>query len=202
MMRVKIAIWCGLFFLLNFTLINAQNSVRYFPPKTFDSDNKTNGFVDGWYSRQLSALQEPSMLSFKSGSDDQVYRFTWLRTFHHPIAVRVVLHKDGSGELTTKQTSGAGGYSAGSLVLNETRKLSADEIARFNNALQQSDFWRMRSLEKRQMTDGADWIFEGVKEKDYKLAVRYCAKTGSYRAMCLMMVFELAKLKVDESEVY
>ena len=32
-------------------------------------------------------MEEPVLSSYKG--DKEIYRFTWLRTFHHPVAVRL-----------------------------------------------------------------------------------------------------------------
>jgi hypothetical protein len=54
-----------------------------------------DAFVREWYSMHLRAMGEPS-LSCGLPSEEEVYRFLWLRTFHHPIAVRIVRTADGA----------------------------------------------------------------------------------------------------------
>jgi hypothetical protein len=61
-----------------------------------------------WYSAQLRALKEPSLFQLASNALSHSYRFLWLRTFNHPIAIRVDIKPAGTGALTTKVTSGAG----------------------------------------------------------------------------------------------
>ena len=42
----------------------------------------------------------------------------WLRSFHHPVAVRLDIMSDGTGKLTVKIANGAAGYKPGKLVEN------------------------------------------------------------------------------------
>ena len=49
--------------------------------------NAVDSFVNSWYSKMLFALQEPVLKNYNG--DKEIYRFTWLRTFNHPISVRL-----------------------------------------------------------------------------------------------------------------
>jgi hypothetical protein len=44
-------------------------------------------FINQWYSKMLFALGEPVVSNYHG--DKEIYRFTWLRTFHHPVSVRL-----------------------------------------------------------------------------------------------------------------
>jgi hypothetical protein len=57
---------------------------QYFPEAAFDEQKKSNDFTAQWYSQQLKALQEPSLWEMSKSIKGQVYRFLWLRSFHHP----------------------------------------------------------------------------------------------------------------------
>ena len=46
-----------------------------------------DSFVNTWYSKHLFVMREP--LIYGDKSKNEVYRFTWLRTFHNPIAIRI-----------------------------------------------------------------------------------------------------------------
>src|SRR5690606_38992144 len=56
-------------------------------------------FVNGWFSEELSAFQEPSLYRRPSSTPLSV-RFTFLRSFHDPIVVRVDTLPDGQRRLT------------------------------------------------------------------------------------------------------
>jgi len=49
-------------------------------------------FVVDWYSKHLHAMKEP--LLFNRKVKKEVYRFTWLRTFHKPMTFRIEKWKD------------------------------------------------------------------------------------------------------------
>ena len=89
----------------------------YFPLKEVGQDSIANAnaidtFMNCWYSEMLQALNEPILLGLDG--DAEIYRFTWLRTFHNPIVIRIE-RKGGSIELTAKASNGAGGYKPGKL---------------------------------------------------------------------------------------
>ncbi len=81
---------------------------RYFPVVVFAAGYSDGDFTARWYASQLRALVEPSLSGNPAGLET-VYRFTWLRSNHHPIAVRVVIEADGTGVLKAKMTDGKGG---------------------------------------------------------------------------------------------
>ena len=65
----------------------------YFPKGALQHGNaRSDAFEGQWFGEQLSALHEPSL---SCGFPGVAVRFTWLRTFHHPVSVRVT---DGDGE--------------------------------------------------------------------------------------------------------
>jgi len=82
-----------------------------FPAGSLGETSSQHQFKAGWYSSQLAALREPSLwqLSREMPSKDS-YRFLYLRSFHHPICVRLTLTTGGIGLLTSKETDGKGGY--------------------------------------------------------------------------------------------
>lgn len=64
-----------------------------FPPKENRNKYGTVGlFMNDWYGSFLKAMGEKSLLKV-SINDTEVYRFLWLRTFDHPVFVRVEKEK-------------------------------------------------------------------------------------------------------------
>src|SRR5262245_51972945 len=92
---------------------------KFFPPGTLGETKQLDQFVSDWYTKQLKALKEPSLWELSKKSVPQAYRFLWLRSFHHPVAIRLDINADGTARLTTKMTSGAGGYAPGKLIQND-----------------------------------------------------------------------------------
>ncbi len=167
--------------------------VKYFPPD----------FPAKWYAKHLGALKEPSLWESSKMQKTQSYRFLWLRTFHHPIAIRIDVNIDGTSSLTTKMTSGAGGYDPGRLIQNETHILSREQTNWLLGQIEGHNFWKLPSIQETPGgADGAQWIIEGVRDGTYHVVDRWSPKDGQIRALGLFMVSELAKMKFAANEVY
>jgi hypothetical protein len=83
---------------------------QFFPKSSLGTDAREDSFKSRWYSSHLRALNEPSLLELAKKKEVESYRFLWLRSFHHPVAIRLEIKGDGSSVLITKISSGAGGY--------------------------------------------------------------------------------------------
>src|SRR5271169_2890576 len=103
-MGMKPTAICGALLLVVCTL-DAQT--QYFPAHVFCRTGETEHC--DWYAPHLSAMREPSLWELSKSQSTQSYRFLWLRTFHHPVSARLTVAGDGSGELSIKVLSGAGG---------------------------------------------------------------------------------------------
>ena len=85
----------------------------YFPRLALDSLRPDNdGFRSGWYGKALAAMAEPRLFVAPGELPTETLRFLWLRTFHHPVAVRVERRPDGCA-VTTTVLDGQGGYEPG-----------------------------------------------------------------------------------------
>jgi hypothetical protein len=176
---------------------------RYFPPRSLDDDPRGDDFVSQWYSGQLKALDEPSLWALSKSQKGQSYRFLWLRTFHHPVAIRIDIKADGSSQLTTKITSGAGGYKPGHLTENISFGLSKEQTDRFLSEIKKHGFWELESRQREPGgTDGAQWVIEGVKDGNYRIVDRWSPKDGPVRDLALFMLKDLAKLRISPKEIY
>ena len=175
---------------------------KYFPPHAFSPDQRLNEFVVGWYSRQLEALQEPSLLQQPTEST-QSYRFLWLRTFHHPVVVRVNIHKDGTGDLITKMGSGAGGYGPGTLTLNRTAPLDKARVDAFLELVVREDFWKEPTSPNQQTgTDGSEWVIEGTRPGQYHVIDRWSPSRGVAYELGKKLAIDLAGLDIPAKEFY
>jgi hypothetical protein len=183
---------------------SAAAQVRYFPNGSLSADTEDDKFVAKWFSEQLAALKEPSLWESSKTEQRQSYRFLWLRTFHHPIAVRIDVNADGTSSLTTKMTSGEGAYRPGKLIKDITVKLTKERTDSFLGKIQEYKFWQLPSEESPEAlgADGAQWIVEGVKHRSYHVVNRWSPKDGDVRAIGLLMINDLANLKIEPTEVY
>lgn len=155
-------------------------------------------FVVSWYSGQLKAMDEPVLKDIQNG---EVYRFTWLRTFHNPITIRLT-KKENEINLTWKQCDGAGGYSPGKLTIDKSKKLSQNDWETFLNMLREIDYWNLPTNEPDVMgCDGAQWILEGVNEGRYHVVDRWTPRNTDFSKVC-MYLLDLTNLKIKEKEKY
>ena len=187
-------VWLAIVAIMAFSI---QVHAQFFPKSSLDD------FKAKWYSAQLQALQEPSLLALAKHGEAESYRFLWLRTFHHPISVRMDQQADGSWVLVTKVASGAGGYSPGTLTTNTSRKLTAQEAQSFLSKVEAGGFWNAPNpIDDQTGTDGSQWIIEGVKAGHYHVVDRWMPKDGPARNLGLFLAFDLARLSIPKDEIY
>jgi len=155
-------------------------------------------FSLNWYSDQLRALKEPLLLNrpYKT-----VYRFTWLRSFHKPVAIRIEKKGD-TCVVTWKQSSGAGGYEPGQLTVSGSAIISEEQWNGFVALLQASHFWNMPTISKTPSGfDGARWIIEGMEDHRYHVVDRWSARDTDF-GKCGQYLIRLTTLKIKDRELY
>lgn len=198
--RLRISVCCAAFAML---ALSAAAQSGYFPANAFDRQRDSDQFVARWFSTQLAALREPSLLALSKNKPAESYRFLWLRTFHHPVAVRVDVHADGTAMLTVKETSGAGGYSPGRLVTSKSRALSKPETESFLQAIKAAGFWTLPGpIPPNAGMDGAEWSVEGVKDGNYHVVTRWSPTSGPVYTLGRFFLFDLARLQIPKNEFY
>jgi hypothetical protein len=176
--------------------VETLSKSSYFPPGAFYPKPEHEGFVVEWYAKHLKAMAEQSLLSYPE-SQAESYRFLWLRSFHHPVAVRV-WRSDGGLFLNVKQLSGAGGYEPGRLITNQTRQLTNAEWDDFVGLLDHSCYWQLPAEIDEMGNDGAQWILEGAREGRYHVVDRWTPRIGDFREACLYLL-KLSNLGIDLS---
>lgn len=156
-----------------------------------------DSFFRQWYSEHLRAMSEPSLSCGKSG-DREIYRFLWLRTFHHPIAVRIARSENG-GQLSAIVLSGAGGYKPGSILKQVHKSLSPDQWEELIDEIKASEYWFQSSVEIGGLgCDGAQWIIEARRGQTYHVVDRWA---GGENYFLGLLFLELAGLK-SETPIY
>ena len=126
----------------------------------------------------------------------------WLRTFHHPVALRLQ-NEAGVRTLVVKQLSGAGGYEPGTIAIERTVALGDDEWNAFLKLIDEADYWALPTRNEGVMGfDGAQWILEGVKDGRYHVVDRWSPNKNyspsndlKFRDACLYLL-ELSGLHV------
>jgi hypothetical protein len=148
-------------------------------------------------------MREPSLWEKSKTPTIQTYRFLWLRSFHHPITVRLDVNSDGTGLVTTKVSNGHGGYEPGLLMKNFTERLDRERTTWVLDRVAELKFWTLPPHDPDVVgVDGAQWIFEGVKDGTYHVVDRWSPDKGEVHSLGIMMLIDLAKLKLLYQEVY
>lgn len=118
--------------------------------------------------------------------------------------MRVDIQADGSAELTTKVSNGAGGYEPGKLVEYTFRLLRKDKTEEFLAKIQRLQFWELPTHETPETVgcDGSQWIIEGVKGDKYHVVDRWMPAKGAVHDLGLTFVFGLAQMKISKDGLY
>ena len=162
-----------------------QAAAQFFPPAKFSKKADAHEMKAAWYSRHLTAMEEPSLLKAADNKKIEIFRFIWLRTFHPPFVFRLHVRADGSGSLTAKSASGSGGYDPGRLTLSKTLTLDAKRVQPFTSGLDKLGFWKLPTQDTRTGFDGAQWVLEGVKGGQYHVIDRWSPEDGPFRKLML-----------------
>ena len=162
---------------------------------------RSDEFRRQWYSVHLRAMSEASL---SCGIEKSVtsYRFTWLRTFHHPIAVRVT-NSTGVTCLVAVELDGAGGYAPGGVKNRVQKTLTPEQWAEIQNAIEASDFWSEATQDPaRTGFDGAQWVVEGERNESYHVVDRWSPEQGTQRDLGTLFLNLSGLLPQSGNEVH
>lgn len=185
---------------LSVRFLKTDAQTQFFPPAALSESAWNARFLKGWYSSQLEAMNELPLAALQS--EDESYRFLWLRTFHKPVAIHVWR----AGErhfIIVKRLNGRGGYDPGRFDLYWSHSLSEDEWEAFMLHLEHSQYWLMPTENDRILNDGAEWIMEGYREGRYHVVDRQSPDPGAYRDACMYLLRHSGLLaETPANEVY
>lgn len=189
-------------------LAAAPLSAQYFPAGVLGSTLSEDEFRTNWYSRNIKALHEPSLWEVsRQNPKAEVYRFLYVRTFDHPISIRLVVRKSGSGWINTHITGGAAGYDPGRIVQYRISWLTKGKTQSFVTALNSADFWNMPThIDPPKdviQLDGAQWILEGVKNGQYHIVDRWSPEAADPVRAIGLLALKLGRVRhLRSSEIY
>ena len=126
------------------------------------------------YSKQLNAMGEPSL---SCGDHGEAYRFTWLRSFHHPVAVRITRSNENI-VLHAVELDGQGGYDPGRTLRSLTKSITSEEFRSIETLFSKKAFDDLPSTEAHDGADGSNWIVEASNHGKYHMVVRWSPKDG------------------------
>lgn len=117
----------------------------FFPESIFDDGwSGAGGGFDNWYGNHLRAMGESSLLDVDN-PDSEIYRFLWLRSFHHPISIWI--ERTGyTFQFKSVELSGSGGYEPGKILQTDDVVIFSDQWCRFTSLLDRAKFWGAANL--------------------------------------------------------
>lgn len=177
---------------------------QYFPLGVLGCDEWTDQFQRRWYSKHLRALREPSLFALsRSDPRAKVYRFLWLRSFHHPVSVRLVIDDDLTGVLFVKIANGAGGYEPGTLIYDERVPIGKHGPSLLLARVLTIHFWEMATRGSPGGADGAQWIVEAVADGRYQLVGRSSpGESDPVHILGMTFLADLADMRIDPKVLY
>jgi hypothetical protein len=177
--------------------VNVFNQIK--DSSFFSRRNESAFFTNTWFSEQLTGLKEPKL---NGNYDFEVFRFTWLRTFHNPISFRIE-KQNNEFLLFVKRANGAGGYDPGELIVSDTIKITENQWKNLIELIETDKFWNISTVEKKDYvsTDGSEWIFEARTHGKYHMVFRQNGKESEIGDLCLYL-YELSGIKIKKREFY
>lgn len=183
-------------------VIPTDSSTLYFPANKFLSDtSQLDKFRNIWYSKMLFALHEPTL--FNNLDSFEVFRFTWLRTFHNPISIRVNKNRD-QCILTLKIAEGSSGYEVGKLIKDTSFFITINEWKGLVSRISETNFWNLKFFMDDGGKDGSEWILEGKNKDKYHFVSRWTPNVTRYKEFkdCCDYLIQLSNLQLTDKENY
>ncbi len=193
------------------------DSTSYITGKIWDHKNEGSNLKDTFYlyatqipesvdslrvlhlSRHLWALKEP--LLFNKPTQKEIFRFTWLRTFDHPVSIRIE-KTESEIWIHTKVGSGLGGYEPRKIKKEKKKRISITEWESFIELLDKHDFWNISSRASIPSTDGSNWIIEGSTPSQYFVVSGNSYEEGNPVNEIGMHLLRLSKLRIKSASIY
>jgi hypothetical protein len=175
----------------------ALTQPEFFPKGVFHDYPKLDDRTRSWYGKQLRALEESSIYPPKPNAE--VYRFTWLRTFHSPMVFRFTVLDNGSATLIVRRGSGKGGYDPGVVDLRKEITLTSGQVGELKKKLDDMSYWQKSTKLEEVGLDGAHWIVEANASGKYKIVDRWSAADADIQAWGMQLI---TLSGVDVGDVY
>ncbi|KGO88537.1 hypothetical protein Q765_01110 [Flavobacterium rivuli WB 3.3-2 = DSM 21788] len=154
---------------------------------------------DKWLSEQLKDLKEISLYKKQVLDDIEIYRFTWLRSFHNPIALRI---EKSNNDVTLYYSigKGMGGYKPIGLKKRGSKKLTLTEWDNFVKLLSNGNYRELPNYDSTLMTDGAVWLLEYKTHDTYEAKADNNPGKNIYNS-CIYLL-RISGIKIPDYEIY
>lgn len=123
------------------------------------------------YAEVLTTMTEPP-LGADSLLDEETVRLTWVRTYHRPMAIRLVFSKS-SCRVVMTVLDGKGGAALGNIRKRDSSETSLDRCNEVVRVLDDAGFWSDTLPPSVPARDGADWLFEARGARGYRAVARW-----------------------------
>lgn len=163
------------------------------------NNNSLDTSLNKWYSSYLLDVKEPNIYTYTGG--DEVYRFTWLRSFDNPMVIRFEKWNN-TYTLYTKELLNNKGYIPQEIKVNAKREMTSLEWRDLKSKIEDLDFWNVIPNDPDpKPNDGAEWILEGVSKSKYHFIARTSPQDKKYKDCCKYLL-SLSKLKIPKENIY
>ena len=152
-----------------------------------------------WLKIQLIDLNENCLFDRELEENKTIYRFTWLRSFHNPIAIRIE-NVNNETMLYWKVGKGAGGYEPKGLKKSGKKKLNANIWVAFLELVEKSNFDNLANEKYILMNDGATWTLEKKMPNQFK-AHNTNFPSKEISEVCIFLL-NLTNIKVKDDDKY
>lgn len=152
-----------------------------------------------WLEIQLSDLKEDCLNDNETKPNTTIYRLTWLRSFHNPIAIRIEKIEN-KVMLYWKVGKGSGGYEPKGLKKSGKKKLNPTEWTEFERLIRETNFDNLPNEKYFPILDGSTWTLEKKTPDSFK-AHHTNMPNEEFMSVCLYLL-DLTKIKVKDSEKY
>lgn len=186
--------------LLGLLLVMVCRAQDYFPARAFSDRADWSSESGSSYSKYLKALEEPSLFSLKSYQGVECYRFTWLRSFERPVALRVDVDKSGVAIMAIKVSDHPDDKSPAKIVKDEIKVLTEEQLQQLRRLFRR-EFFKEPSHIEDQGVDGARWIIETVNSGRYHVVSRHSPNEGPVRQIGDFLL-KIAALGDDAVPIY
>lgn len=139
------------------------------------------------YATLLARAQEPSFLVPRPDGAT-IMRFTWLRSFHAPIIIRLTVPRQGKGRVEMIRFSGLGGYDYGQVKDRKSRTVNQGEIIAL---LADADPALLEPATPScgpPGTDGARWLIERSDASGHHFAERWSPDDGVVKTAGMALI--------------
>ncbi|MEM9282718.1 MAG: hypothetical protein AAGA96_12895 [Verrucomicrobiota bacterium] len=183
----------------------AEEAKTFFPVSERGDKTTISSFEEGWYSKHLHLMEQPSLYAKRGDKSEDVYRFTLLPTWGDPRCA-VVTKRGDKADIQFTRLDGDGGYDPGKLVEKSKRELQPKEIEKFSALFEALEFAKQPTEDPVTGLDGSQWILERLKDGEYHIVVRWTADaydptkrgTASFVKLCEWMLATAPKNKNAE----